>query len=287
MMPIVNLTTAKTPGALLKAIVGDIQRHNDARDSGWDTNLVGDNRHDWTMFFEQLRSARPEIVKPYLHISVNFDPNEGAQRRLSDERILAFGKTYLEQMKLHDDNYDSENYQWLMAVRRIDDRIQLHILVNRIGWDLQLYNLWQSYWRFMAGLREVEKLYGFTPPKAPRKYHRPNRQGFSTWKAEAMDRIDEAIQATDGTWDGFARALVARQMDLRITTNGLGLTYCLLDRSDKQGQPIKLNASSLGMRYRMSALHERLEERARMSDPRIVRRFEDFREYLATLLRRL
>ena len=224
-MPIAKLTTGKGAGGLMKYLEQGRAGATRDRASAWETNLGGQNRHDWAVYMVKRRQMNLNVQSPYLHISVSFDPHSEAQRNLSDEQILEFGKSYLEQMQL-------QEHQWVMAVHRDKEHPHVHIVVNRIDSTGKAYNLSFSKLRFMEGLRQVEKAYHLEPPRElDRPYQpdrgerqRPEREGQLTWKLDAATRVGEAIEASDGTWEDFVAQLELRHMDLVLNPNGRGIT---------------------------------------------------------------
>jgi Relaxase/Mobilisation nuclease domain len=276
-MPIVKLSTGKGAGGLMRYLQQGRKHAEPDRASAWQTNLPGEDREDWALFFAQRRVLNDRVLKPYLHLSVSFDPNDPDQVKLTDDQILAFGESYLERMGLHE-------HQWVMAVHRDREHPHVHVVVNRIGDDGRPFDLWHSAMRFREGLRDVERDHGLNPPRElNRPYqptrgerHRPVRDGELTWKLDLASRINDAIHTSDGTWDGLVTELQRADVDLMLNPNGRGISFALTDRADQEGRPIRMKASTLGKQYRMDGLKERLAQRAKERGDLVqeARRFE-------------
>src|SRR5579863_5246182 len=229
-MPIAKLSTSTTVLPLLIRLLHDPDAKENAHASAWACNedILVDWEADpylWAKQFRMVREFNSRVELPYLHVSISFDPNDPQQTALSDKQLLAFGRSYLEEMKL-------KHLQWIMFVRRDKPHLRIHFVVNRVGYeDCRAYDLWKSKFRFMHGLRSIERAYGLKPPPRTRRLyqmteaeaHSLKRGGPPPWKFETARRIDEAVTACNGTWENFLHHLQGHGLEARPSSNGLGL----------------------------------------------------------------
>lgn len=264
-MPIAKLSISKTVLPLLIRLLHDPDATDNAHASAWTCNedfleAWEEDPYLWAKDFQRMRKSNSRVEKPYLHVSISFDPNDPQQIALSDEQLLAFGKSYLEEMKL-------QHLQWIIFVRRDKPHLRIHFVVNRVGpEDSRAYNLSWSKLRFMQGLRVVEKAYGLkSPPRTGRLYqptsaeaHSLKRKGPLPWKFDTAKRIDEAVKACDGTWENFLYHLKGHGVEARVARNGRGLAFRLKFTVDNEGEWIVIKASTLGRPYKLDALRDRV-----------------------------
>jgi Relaxase/Mobilisation nuclease domain len=238
-MPIVKLGRGKGVRGLLAYLRDGPKGQHLDRVPAWDTNLRGESLSDWTRQFTAQRYLNERVQYPYLHASLSFDPNDELQASLTDAQMLSIGGRYLERMGL-------EEHQWVMAVHRDTEHPHVHMVVNRIGEDGKPYDLWQSKERFIEGLRDTEQELGLDPPELK----------IESLRMRGRESINQAIERSDGTWDGFTQELDRRRIQLHVNSNGKGLIF---EFPQSAGKSTRIKASSLGKSFTKNALERRLE----------------------------
>lgn len=110
--------------------------------------MAADNPRDMAREFGQIRGLRPDIDKPVWHGSLSLPPGDC----LTDEQWADVAADFLGRMGL-----DADRHQWTAVKHSDHDHSHVHIVVNRIGTDGQVWNDWQSIKRAISVTREMER----------------------------------------------------------------------------------------------------------------------------------
>jgi Relaxase/Mobilisation nuclease domain len=124
-----------------------------------DFNMCYGNRKELIKQFTDVRSLRPQLSKPVIHISLSFDPGD-----LTDlEKFRQIGRDFAE-------SFGFGTNQYVSILHKDTLHKHLHIIANRVGFDGKTITDSQSYKRVSQICRELEIKHGMKPVLSPRLF---------------------------------------------------------------------------------------------------------------------
>ena len=229
------------------------------RVDAWDSqNIFGKTQEDFIPEMWDVAS-RSNTKKPFYHLSINFDPNDEDQKNISDERAFETARRLLDKMGL-------EAHQAVFAIHRDTEHPHVHVFLNRVTDDGKLWDTKHDYVKSMSAMREVELEMGLNHPEKKHNIDFEREQilrvdeGKKDWKILISTRVDQAIADSNGTFEDFQTKLKNNYfVDVKINSNGTGMSYMLLDYKNDENLPIKMGARKIGKFYQKNAIDNRLE----------------------------
>jgi hypothetical protein len=258
-MPIAILKQGKGAGGLLSYLDSGKGGLQPDKASAWATgNLMGSRREDWALQMRVTAAESSRTEQPYLHLILSLDPKDPAQQ-LNDPQLIDLARDYLGRLNLADQQY-------VIALHRDTEHAHAHMVVNRVGDDGKAYPMWKFKERSWEVLRAIEVERGMRSPTAEQHIEitrealgQTERQGRPTWMVQVQTGIDVAVRNSRGDWQLFVHGLKQAGIEAKVSANGRGITFRLLQEDSPRGQPFTVKASSLGKRYRLTALRERIK----------------------------
>jgi hypothetical protein len=203
------------------------------------------------------RALRPECKKPVWHCSLSLPTDE----RVSAEQWSEVIAAYLDKIGL------SDVHQFIAARHNDTDHDHIHIVVNRVGLNGEIWGGQNDVKKSIQICQELEKQFGLTitkglDPEARAPVARPSSGEVMKARRTGQEPVRAAIQkaikaALEGrpTTHQFASRLRAAGVDLKpnIATTGRvnGFSFA------SQGQ--KFSGTKLGADFKWSALRQEID----------------------------
>jgi len=244
-------------------------KHEGARIVGG--NMGGTDPRELAHEFGMVRQLNRDLARPVHHCPLSLSPGE----RLTDEQWGAFARDYMDRMGFGNAPY--------VVVTHAENHV--HIVASRIDKDGKTVSDRNDRPRSNRVVHELEQAYGLHHAIDPARLDRgprpqvsrdevglAERTGEIPPKLLLAARIDEAINRSDGTREGFDRSLralgVEAHWNIASTGRVSGASFALADYHGAM-QPI-VKGSQIGKDYSWMRLHGRLEERAHGQDGRVI-----------------
>jgi len=244
-------------------------KHEGARIVGG--NMGGTNPRELAHEFGMVRRLNHDLARPVHHCPLSLSPGE----RLTDAQWGAFARDYMERMGFGNAPY--------VVVTHAENHV--HIVASRIDKDGKTVSDRNDRPRSNRVVHELEQAYGLRHAIDPARLDRrprpqvsrdevglAERTGEIPPKLLLAARINEAINRSDGTREGFDRSLralgVEAHWNIASTGRVSGASFALADYHGAM-QPI-VKGSQIGKDYSWMRLQGRLEERAHGQDGRAV-----------------
>ncbi len=222
-------------------------------------NLCGESNQEILREFEAQASLSQRCEKPYVHISVNFDP-EKEGLTIKNAEMFEYTKKYLEKMGLAE-------HQAVMTAHKDTVHPHVHVLVNRVQDDGLAWSDSHNYKRSVEAIAETSKEfeYEIVKQKHDLMLNRSDIEriahGEVSWKAEIQMCVTDAIQHSNGTFEDFTQKLEDNGVQMDFNSNKTGLRYRMTNIQNEEGEDIVMKASKVGKQYQLPAIQEKLENR--------------------------
>lgn len=122
-----------------------------------------DSARDMIRSFAMQRSGRKEIKQPVGHIPISFSPED--KGRMTNDFMLQLAKEYMQEMGVR-------NTQYIVVRHHNTDNDHLHIVYNRIDYDLKLISVNHDYKRNIKTCKKLKDKYKLTYGKGKEKVKR-------------------------------------------------------------------------------------------------------------------
>ena len=233
-----------------------------------DSNMRGQDARELASEFGALRTARPELNRAVHHCSLRLPDDE----HLTPEQWGAVARDYL-----HGMGFDKSPY---VVVDHDKDHNHIHIVASRIDIDGNVVSDSHERYRSQDVVYQIEEKYhlrhAYDRDKPREREHSSiptlsrteqeiaTRTGETPPKMLIAERINEAIDLSDGTRESFTRELEGRGVDVHWnespTTGRIsGASYELRDYDGEMTS--RVQGRQIGPDYSWTKLDERLRER--------------------------
>ncbi len=246
-------------------------KHDGARIVGG--NMDGTTPRELARAFGDVRRLNRDLTRVVHHCPLSLPPDE----RLDDAQWAAFARDYLDRMGFGNAPY--------VVVAHAENHV--HIVASRIDFDGKTVSDSNEKWRSTDIIHALEREYGLSHAIDPERMRgqgvgRPRvsrdeigvaeRTGEVPPKLLLAARIDEAIGRSDGTREGFDRALAGVGVEAHWNIASTGrVSGASFELADYQGaMQAVLKGSQIGKDYGWMRLERRLEERTHGQDERLA-----------------
>ncbi|MBW0178485.1 relaxase/mobilization nuclease domain-containing protein [Sediminibacterium sp.] len=122
-------------------------------------NMCFGNKKELVSQFNDVRTLRPNLSKPVMHISLSLDPED----LFTKEELRQIGQDFAKE-------FGFENNQYIVIYHKDTEHPHLHIVVNRIGFDGKAITDSNSYRKVAAICRKLELKYEFKQVLSPHRF---------------------------------------------------------------------------------------------------------------------
>ncbi|MEL6353718.1 MAG: relaxase/mobilization nuclease domain-containing protein [Cyanobacteria bacterium J06627_28] len=137
---------------------GDRDRREQAHIIGG--NMTGWNAKELSREVRPIRRIKPHIKQPVWHVSLSFHPEE----QLNDDQLQTISDRFLDDMGV-----DRRRHQHLYVRHEECEHGHVHLVVNRIADDGQVFDVHNDHYRTKATTRKLEQELGLRPTIEPGK----------------------------------------------------------------------------------------------------------------------
>ena len=109
--------------------------------------------------FNDLRSLRPRLSQPVMHVTLNFDKSDS----LTQEKLRQISQDFAQE-------FGFVQNQWISIYHKDTHHPHVHIVANRIGFDGTCVSDSNSYKRIATISRNLEIKYGLKQVLSPQKF---------------------------------------------------------------------------------------------------------------------
>lgn len=252
-----------TKGASSRSISGYLhgpgkrEEHEDPRIVGGNLEKTGSSDgREWARKMERITGRRPEARKPIWQCSLR---NPEADRILTDKEWGRISRDFLREIGAEDRPH--------VVVRHGADHV--HIVVSRVGFDKDLWNPRNDYYRVQSACRQMEQRYDLTPVKSSWEKRNPapeqvvtsqperamRERGVRTWKQDIRNRVDmERVLGGNTNFEEFAQSI--KRQGITVRTNKAG--EIVYSKDTAQGVR-SVNARNLGSDYQAPTLRGHMQ----------------------------
>ena len=215
--------------------------------------------------FEFQRRARPDVERVVGHISLSFHPDDDP--RMSNRLMLDLAREYMQRMEITGTQY--------LVVRHTDTKHpHLHILYNRVRYDMTLVPDRNERLRNMRICKELKQVYGLTFSHGKEQVATERLHGPEQLRHRIYNHLRELLSDCT-SWTALAEELIKRQVATTFVYRGgdptkeiQGVTFTL------EGHTFK--ASQVDRKFSYGRLSQRIEQnRLRLAMVERVRNYAD------------
>jgi hypothetical protein len=128
-------------------------------------NMCFGNKKELTSQFNDVRSLRPQLSQPVMHISLSLDPED----QFTKEKLRQIGQDFARE-------FGFENNQYLTIYHKDTKHPHLHIVANRVGFDGSRISDSNSYRKVAELCRKLEIKHGLKQVMSPERFLSPEQK---------------------------------------------------------------------------------------------------------------
>lgn len=122
-------------------------------------NMCFGNKKELVSQFNDVRTLRPNLSKPVMHISLSLDPED----LFTKEKLRQIGQDFAKE-------FGFENNQYIVIYHKDTEHPHLHIVVNRIGFDGKTISDSNSYRKVAELCRKLELKHELKQVLSPQRF---------------------------------------------------------------------------------------------------------------------
>jgi hypothetical protein len=122
-------------------------------------NMCFGNKKELTSQFNDVRTLRPQLSQPVMHISLSLDPED----QFTKEKLRQIGQDFARE-------FGFENNQYLTIYHKDTKHPHLHIVANRVGFDGRRISDSNSYRKVAELCRKLEIKHGLKQVLSPQRF---------------------------------------------------------------------------------------------------------------------
>jgi hypothetical protein len=122
-------------------------------------NMCFGNKKELVSQFNDVRSLRPQLSQPVMHISLSLDPED----QFTKEKLRQIGQDFARE-------FGFENNQYLTIYHKDTKHPHLHIVANRVGFDGSRVSDSNSYRKVAEHCRKLEIKHELKKVLSPQKF---------------------------------------------------------------------------------------------------------------------
>ena len=181
-------------------------------------NMCFGNKKELVSQFNDVRTLRPNLSKPVMHISLSLDPEDLFTR----EKLRQIGQDFAKE-------FGFENNQYIVIYHKDTEHPHLHIVVNRIGFDGMTISDSNSYRKVAELCRKLELKHELKQVLSPRKFL-SQQQRLEHKQEQRIDKRKEQLKQnirdcllTANNFTDFIRKMEQRQVQV-YKSRGISFT---------------------------------------------------------------
>jgi hypothetical protein len=128
-------------------------------------NMCFGNKKELTSQFNDVRTLRPQLSQPVMHISLSLDPED----QFTKEKLRQIGQDFARE-------FGFENNQYLTIYHKDTMHPHLHIVANRVGFDGSRISDSNSYRKVAELCRKLEIKHGLKQVLSPQRFLSPEQK---------------------------------------------------------------------------------------------------------------
>jgi hypothetical protein len=128
-------------------------------------NMCFGNKKELTSQFNDVRTLRPQLSQPVMHISLSLDPED----QFTKEKLRQIGQDFARE-------FGFENNQYLTIYHKDTKHPHLHIVANRVGFDGSRISDSNSYRKVAELCRKLEIKHGLKQVLSPQRFLSPEQK---------------------------------------------------------------------------------------------------------------
>ena len=181
-------------------------------------NMCFGNKKELVSQFNDVRTLRPNLSKPVMHISLSLDPED----LFTKEKLRQIGQDFAKE-------FGFENNQYIVIYHKDTEHPHLHIVVNRIGFDGKTISDSNSYRKVAELCRKLELKHELKQVLSPRKFlsqqqrlEHKQEQRIDQRKEQLKQNIRDCLLTANNFTD-FIRKMEQRQVQV-YKSRGISFT---------------------------------------------------------------
>ena len=181
-------------------------------------NMCFGNKKELVSQFNDVRTLRPNLSKPVMHISLSLDPED----LFTKEKLRQIGQDFAKE-------FGFENNQYIVIYHKDTEHPHLHIVVNRIGFDGKAISDSNSYRKVAELCRKLELKHELKQVLSPRKFlsqqqrlEHKQEQRIDQRKEQLKQNIRDCLLTANNFTD-FIRKMEQRQVQV-YKSRGISFT---------------------------------------------------------------
>jgi hypothetical protein len=220
-------------------------------------NMCFGNKKELVSQFNDVRTLRPNLSKPVMHISLSLDPED----LYTKEKLRQIGQDFAKE-------FGFENNQYIVIYHKDTEHPHLHIVVNRIGFDGKTISDSNSYRKVAELCRKLELKHELKQVLSPRKFlsqqqrlEHKQEQRIDQRKEQLKQNIRDCLLTANNFTD-FIRKMEQRKVQVYKSR---GISFTDNKKMRVKGSELGYSLSSiekiLGYSLeRRQQLHQKLEQ---------------------------
>ncbi len=181
-------------------------------------NMCFGNNKELVSQFNDVRTLRPNLSKPVMHISLSLDPED----LFTKEKLRQIGQDFAKE-------FGFENNQYIVIYHKDTAHPHLHIVVNRVGFDGKAISDSNSYRKVAELCRKLELKHELKQVLSPRKFlsqqqrlEHKQEQRIDQRKEQLKQNIRDCLLTANNFTD-FIRKMEQRQVQV-YKSRGISFT---------------------------------------------------------------
>jgi len=181
-------------------------------------NMCFGNKKELVSQFNDVRTLRPNLSKPVMHISLSLDPED----LFTTEKLRQIGQDLAHE-------FGFEKNQYLTIYHKDTEHPHLHIVVNRVGFDGRCVSDSNSYHKVAELCRKLELKRELKQVLSPRKFL-SQQQRLDHKQEERIDQRKEQLKQNirdcllnANSFNDFIRKMEQRQVQV-YKSRGISFT---------------------------------------------------------------
>ena len=181
-------------------------------------NMCFGNKKELVSQFNDVRTLRPNLSRPVMHISLSLDPED----LFTKEKLRQIGQDSAKE-------FGFENNQYIVIYHKDTEHPHLHIVVNRIGFDGKTISDSNSYRKVAELCRKLELKHELKQVLSPRKFlsqqqrlEHKQEQRIDQRKEQLKQNIRDCLLTANNFTD-FIRKMEQRQVQV-YKSRGISFT---------------------------------------------------------------